>query len=88
MVLPNVETYIEKGAFDRDLWLSAGEQGFLGLEVPEEYGGSGAGDYRFNAVITEEFSKVNAALPSCFGIHADVTAPYFVEYGTDEQKKR
>jgi alkylation response protein AidB-like acyl-CoA dehydrogenase len=88
MVLPNVDTYIEDAAYDRDLWRSAGEQGFLGLEIPEEYGGSGAGDYRFNAVIAEEFSKVNASLPSCFGIHADVTAPYFVEYGTEEQKKR
>ena len=59
-------------------WLEAGKQGFLGLEIPEEYGGSGAGDFRFNAVLTEELAKVNAALPSCVGIHADIVAPYLV----------
>ena len=47
----------------REFWLEAGKQGLLGLEVPEEYGGTGAGDYRFNAVLTEELAKVNMALP-------------------------
>ena len=59
-----------------------------GLEVPEEYGGSEAGDYRFNAVLTEELAKVNMALPSCVGIHADIVAPYLVHLTTEEQKKR
>ena len=36
----------------------------------------------------EELAKVNAALPTCVGIHADITAPYLTELGTDEQKKR
>ena len=51
----------------RDFWLEAGKQGFLGLEIPEEYGGAGADDYRFNAVLLEELSHVNAALGSCVG---------------------
>ena len=72
----------------RDFWLAAGKQGFLGLEVPEEYGGAGAGDYRFNAVLLEELSHVNAALSSCVGIHADIVAPYLVELTTEEQRKR
>ena len=65
-------------ALPREFWLAAGKQGFLGLEIPEEYGGSEAGDYRFNAVLTEELAKVNMALPSCLGIHADIVAPYLV----------
>ncbi|WZH51058.1 MAG: acyl-CoA dehydrogenase family protein [Nocardioides alkalitolerans] len=87
-VIPEVEAYAEKKGIPREFWLEAGKQGFLGLEIPEEYGGAGAGDYRFNAVMGEELSKVNAALGSCWGIHADITAPYIVALGTEEQKQR
>ncbi|HEY6932623.1 MAG TPA: acyl-CoA dehydrogenase family protein [Marmoricola sp.] len=87
-VVPHLEDYQASKAIPRDFWLEAGKQGFLGLEIPEEYGGSEAGDYRFNAVLTEELSKVNMALPSCVGIHADIVAPYLVHLTTEEQKKR
>jgi alkylation response protein AidB-like acyl-CoA dehydrogenase len=90
-VVPNLEEHAAQKAIPREFWLEAGKQGFLGLEVPETYGGQieeGAGDYRFNAVLTEELAKVNMALPSCVGIHADIVAPYLVHLTTDEQKKR
>ena len=87
-VIPHVEQHAADKAISRGFWLEAGRQGFLGLEIPEEYGGAGAGDYRFNAVLLEELNKVNAALGSCVGIHADITAPYLVELGTEEQKQR
>ena len=87
-VIPHVEQHAVDKAIPREFWLEAGKQGFLGLEIPEEYGGAGAGDYRFNAVMAEELSKVNAALGSCWGIHADITAPYIVAMGTEEQKQR
>ncbi|GAA3633839.1 acyl-CoA dehydrogenase family protein [Kineosporia mesophila] len=87
-VLPHVGEHADDRLIPREVWLEAGKQGLLGLEIPEAYGGSEAGDYRFNAVASEELSKVNAALVSCWGIHSDVTAPYIVELGTDEQKQR
>src|SRR6476646_10797020 len=87
-VKPHLEDYQEAHALPREFWTEAGKQGLLGLEVPEEYGGTGAGDYRFNAVLTEELAKVNMALPSCLGIHADIVAPYLVHLTTEEQKKR
>jgi long-chain-acyl-CoA dehydrogenase len=87
-VTPHVEEYAENHALPREFWLAAGKQGFLGLEIPEEYGGSEAGDYRFNAVLTEEMAKVNMALASCVGIHADIVAPYLVHLTNDEQRKR
>src|SRR5687768_15988726 len=87
-VVPHVEQHAIDKALPREFWIEAGKQGFLGLEIPEEYGGAGAGDYRFNAVLLEELSKVNAALSSCVGIHAVIVAPYLVELTTDEQKKR
>ncbi|MFJ6676511.1 acyl-CoA dehydrogenase family protein [Actinosynnema sp. NPDC091369] len=85
---PNYERFVEQRSIDRDVWLEAGKQGLLGLEVPEEYGGSGANDYRFNAVLGEELSKVSAGMSSCLGIHGDVVAPYLVDLCTEEQKQR
>jgi alkylation response protein AidB-like acyl-CoA dehydrogenase len=87
-VKPHVEEHAAAKAIPRDFWLAAGKQGFLGLEIPEEYGGSAAGDYRFNAVFTEELAKVNMALPSCVGIHADIVAPYLVHLTNEEQRQR
>jgi long-chain-acyl-CoA dehydrogenase len=87
-VLPHVEQHAADKALPREFWLEAGKQGLLGLEIPETYGGSEAGDYRFNAVLLEELAKVNAALPACVGIHADITAPYIVQLCTDEQRQR
>ncbi|HSU03500.1 MAG TPA: acyl-CoA dehydrogenase family protein, partial [Nocardioides sp.] len=87
-VTPHLETYAEGHGLDRAFWLAAGAQGFLGLEIPEDLGGSEAGDYRFNAVLTEELAKVNMTLPSCVGIHADITVPYLVHLTDDEQRKR
>ncbi len=85
---PHIEAFIEDKGLPREFWLEAGKQGLLGLEIPEEFGGSEAGDFRFNAVLAEELSKVSAALGSCVGIHSDITAPYIVALGTQEQKER
>ena len=87
-VVPQLDDYASAKAIPREFWIEAGKQGFLGLEVPEQFGGSEAGDYRFNAVLTEELAKVNMALPACLGIHADIVAPYLVHLTTDEQKQR
>ncbi|GAA1507598.1 acyl-CoA dehydrogenase family protein [Kribbella lupini] len=87
-LVPRMEQFLEEKTIDRAVWLEAGKQGFLGLDVPEEYGGSSVGDYRFNAVFAEEVSKVSASLSSCFGIHYDCAAPYLVDLGTEEQKQR
>ncbi|WP_278315334.1 acyl-CoA dehydrogenase family protein [Lolliginicoccus levis] len=87
-VQPRSEELIENKAIPREMWLEAGKAGLLGLEVPEQYGGGEAGDFRFNAVLGEELSRHSAAMASCFGIHSDICAPYLVELTTDEQKER
>jgi len=87
-VWPNVDSYIQNKALPREYWLEAGKQGLLGLDIPEEFGGVGAEDFRFNAVLSEELARVNAALPSCHGIHSDITVPYLVKLGTQEQKEK
>ncbi len=87
-VAPHWEKYIEAKQFPREMWTAFGEQGLLGLEVPEQYGGSEAGDFRYNAVLAEELAKVSMSLGSCLGIHSDIVAPYLVELTTEEQRER
>lgn len=88
-VRPHYEDYIAAKSFPRELWLEAGKLGFLGMQVPEEYGGGGvAHDYRFTAALAEELASVSMALGSCIGIHADVNVPYLTELTTPEQKER
>jgi alkylation response protein AidB-like acyl-CoA dehydrogenase len=85
---PRVEEMIEAKSIARDMWREAGKQGFFGFDIPEEFGGAGVDDYRFNAVLAEEWGRFNAAVSSCFGIHADVCPAYIVDLGTEEQKQR
>ena len=87
-LVPRTESMIAEHSIPREVWLEAGKQGFFGLTIPEEFGGAGIDDYRFNAVLAEELAKFNSATSSCFGIHADITAPYIVAMGTQEQKER
>jgi alkylation response protein AidB-like acyl-CoA dehydrogenase len=85
---PRADEMIAAKSIPRDIWLEAGKQGFFGLDIPEEFGGAGVDDYRFNAVVAEAMSRFNAATSSCFGIHSDVCPPYIVDLGTEEQKQR
>ncbi|GAA1840432.1 acyl-CoA dehydrogenase family protein [Microlunatus capsulatus] len=85
---PDQEKHIADHGFGRDVWLELGRLDLLGLNVPEEYGGVGVDDPRFTMVLSEELSKLSFAYPSCVGIHADCVAPYLVELGTEEQKRR
>jgi alkylation response protein AidB-like acyl-CoA dehydrogenase len=87
-VWPNAEAYVEHRGFPRELWLRAGKQGWLGLEVPGRFGGLAASDYRFNAVLMTELAKVSLALASSLSIHYDVVAPYLVDLATESQQER
>jgi alkylation response protein AidB-like acyl-CoA dehydrogenase len=88
VVWPELQTYADRKGHPRELWLAAGEQGYLGLEIPERYGGSEAGDYRYNAVLIDELARVNLALASSLSTHFDVVAPYLVNQTTERQRER
>jgi len=85
---PDQEKHLANHEFGRQLWLEMGKLDLLGLNVPEEYGGSGVQDPRFSMVLAEELSKLAFAYSSCVGIHVDCVAPYLVDLGTEEQKRR
>ncbi len=75
------------GIVDRSLWVEAGKQGLLGTDVPEQYGGGGIKDFRYNCVISDELTRVGASGVG-FTLHNDVMAPYLLDLTTDEQKDR
>jgi len=85
---PHQEKHIANHELGREVWLELGKQGFLGLNVPEEYGGAGADDIRFSLILAEELSRLAFAYSSCVGIHTNCVAPYLVDLGTEEQKQR
>jgi long-chain-acyl-CoA dehydrogenase len=85
--IPYHESWEKAGIVDREVWRKAGAAGLLGMDVPEEYGGGGQRDFRFNAVLVEEIVGSGCSGLG-FGLHNDVVAPYLVELTTDEQRKR
>jgi alkylation response protein AidB-like acyl-CoA dehydrogenase len=86
-VAPFHAQWEKDGIVPRDLWLSAGKQGLLGLDLEERYGGGGVRDFRYNAVVDEEMVRIGASGVG-FGLHNDVVAPYLRELATEEQKQR
>jgi long-chain-acyl-CoA dehydrogenase len=85
-VEPHYLRWEEEHLVPRDAWRAAGEQGILGLAVPEAHGGSGIDDYRYRMVVAEELAK--AAAPSLsvgFSVHDDVVTPYLMDLGTPTQ---
>ena len=86
-ILANYSTWEKARMVSRAAWTAAGNQGFLCMDVPEEYGGSGVTDFRYNLIITEELSRVGAAGVG-YPLHTDIVVPYLTKYGSAEQKRR
>jgi alkylation response protein AidB-like acyl-CoA dehydrogenase len=86
-VVPHHAAWEEAGVVDRGVWQKAGAQGLLGMDVAEEFGGGGVKDFRYNAVLAAEVSRVGASGLG-FTLHNDVVAPYLTELCTGEQKAR
>ena len=88
-VSPNVDQWEDAGIVDRSMFTKAGQAGLLGMAIPEEHGGRGVSDFRFNAVIVEEMMYGNAmASGLCITLHNDVVLPYFLSLTNAEQAAR
>jgi alkylation response protein AidB-like acyl-CoA dehydrogenase len=84
---PHAEEWEEK-TFPDWVFKRMGELGFLGLSMPEEYGGQG-GDYYCNIVLAEEMTKANCGgLGMGIAVHTDMATPPILAFGTEEQKQR
>ena len=88
-LVPHYLDWEREGIAPREIFTAAGRSGFLGMAVPEEYGGGGSSDFRFNQVLDEQVAAAGVTAAG-LGIilHNDTCLPYFQNFGTDEQKQR
>ena len=86
-MLPNYEQWEKDGIVSREVWRKAGHAGFLCMDAPEEFGGAGVRDFRYNAVINEEIARVGYK-GAAFTLQNDVIFPYLMRLCNDEQKRR
>ncbi|MEI7637677.1 MAG: acyl-CoA dehydrogenase family protein [Syntrophus sp. (in: bacteria)] len=84
-VIPHVEEWEEAGIVPRSAWKGMGEQGFLCMGVPEEYGGLGA-DFLYSVIVIEEMVRTNHSGLAA-SLHNDIVVPYIVAFASEEQKR-
>ncbi|MEO6500580.1 MAG: acyl-CoA dehydrogenase family protein, partial [Jatrophihabitantaceae bacterium] len=86
---PDYLTWEAAGLAPRELFQTAGANGFLGMQVPEQYGGGGTADFRFNQILGEELMLAGVGGAGLgITLHNDICLPYFLHYCTEEQKQR
>jgi alkylation response protein AidB-like acyl-CoA dehydrogenase len=86
---PDYLAWEAAGLAPRELFRTAGANGFLGMQVPEQYGGGGAEDFRFNQILGEELMLAGVGGAGLgITLHNDICLPYFLHYCTEEQKQR
>lgn len=83
---PNQERWAEQHGVDREFWNKMGDAGLLGLDLPQEYGGT-AGDFGFSAIVAEELALAQDTA-SGWVVHSPIAAHYINAYANDEQKQR
>jgi acyl-CoA dehydrogenase len=86
-VVPSYEDWRRAGLVPRDLFTALGKLGIIGTAVPEEYGGGGQDDYRYNVVLQEECARACVTLGG-LRTHLDIVVPYFTGLANAEQRAR
>jgi acyl-CoA dehydrogenase len=86
-VVPHYDQWTKDGVVPRDLYTKLGAIGAMGIAIPEEYGGGGQDDYRYNAVLQEESARANVTLGT-LRTHLDVVLPYMLKLANGEQRDR
>lgn len=87
-IVPHYAEWEAAGVVDRSLFREAATRGFIGMAVPAEYGGSGVADFRYNAVMAEEYARAGVGpAGAAIGLQTDIIIPYFLT-ATLEQRGR
>ena len=88
-IAPHYLQWEKDGIAPHDLFAAAGQYGFLGMAVAEQFGGGGTKDFRFNMVLAEELAAAGIGGAGLgLTLHNDITTPYFIEYCNAEQAAR
>ncbi|MFA9469175.1 MAG: acyl-CoA dehydrogenase family protein [Deltaproteobacteria bacterium] len=85
-VMPQQSKWREQGVVDREIWLEAGDSGFLCPWMEEEYGGAG-GDFLHSVIVMEELCRVYESGWAA-SLHSDIIVPYIHSFGNPEQKAK
>ncbi len=85
-IAPFHEAWEEQGYVDREVWRKAGENGFLCMTMPEEFGGAGAD--RLYSAAQIEVNAEGGYSGVGFSLHTNIVAPYIARYGTQAQKQK
>jgi alkylation response protein AidB-like acyl-CoA dehydrogenase len=73
----------------RESWLKLGENGFLGIQAPENLGGMNISDFRYNAILIEELGLSGCSGPAIgYPLHSDIVMPYILHYGNQEVQEK
>ncbi|KQB40301.1 acyl-CoA dehydrogenase family protein [Flavobacterium aquidurense] len=86
-IRPNIMEWDEAQIFPIDLFKKLGEMGFMGVLVPEEFGGSGLGYHEYITVV-EEISKVDPSIGLSVAAHNSLCTNHILTFGNEEQKKK
>jgi alkylation response protein AidB-like acyl-CoA dehydrogenase len=86
-VAPHHGEWERQGQVDPAVYKAAAAAGVLGFSVPEEYGGLGIDDFRYNAIVAEELAASHLSGPA-LTLHNDIVAPYLLRLATEEQRQR
>ncbi|WP_280266980.1 acyl-CoA dehydrogenase family protein [Nocardia wallacei] len=86
-IVPDYPAWEKAGVMPREIFTEMGQLGLLGFAVPEEYGGAGQCDYRYNVVLQEEAARALVTLGTV-RTQLDVILPYFLEYADAAQRER
>ncbi|HEV8049057.1 MAG TPA: acyl-CoA dehydrogenase family protein, partial [Thermoplasmata archaeon] len=73
--------------FPRDVFRKLGDAGFLGVTVPDQYGGLGL-PYTAQAIVLEEIARSSPALALSVGAHSNLCADNLARNGSDDQRSR
>jgi len=88
-IVPHNVEWEAAGIVDKSMFRAAGAAGLLGMAIPEELGGGGVDDFRYNAVIGEVLTAAGViASGTCITLHNDIVLPYLLSSCDDEQAKR
>ncbi|MFU9047182.1 acyl-CoA dehydrogenase family protein [Acinetobacter tibetensis] len=86
-IAPDYDQWEREGIMLRSVWNKLGENGFLCVDVPEQYGGYGVPTH-YSLMLVEESARAGyGALSTAISCHSEIAAPYVLHIGTEQQKQ-
>lgn len=86
-IIPHIAEWDSTGGFDQKVWTRLADLGFMGVCVPEAYGGSGM-DYNSLAIVCEELERGDTAFRTAVSVHIGLNSMTLMQWGTEEQKQK